>query len=85
MSVGEPKGGVSSPGVPVLAVLADTPAASAGLKEGDTLTSIDGRWTSSVADVYSAASAVAPGRATEVVILRDGEEKTVTITPKDGI
>ncbi|HEU5116531.1 MAG TPA: aspartyl protease family protein, partial [Isosphaeraceae bacterium] len=43
LSVGEPRGGLKSPGVPVSAVLNGSPAQEAGLKAGDVLVSLDGR------------------------------------------
>ena len=62
-------------------VLAGSPAAAAGLKPGDVLTTLDGRWTTSIADAYAAAADVAPGRDVRVVILRDGKEQTLTVRP----
>lgn len=85
LNVGEPTGGVSSRGVPVTAVWPDTPAAEAGLKVGDVLSVLDGRWTASVADVYAASTGVAPGRAVEVVVVRDGKDLTLTVTPRAGL
>ena len=67
MAVGEPGEGPS--GVPIISVLADSPAAAAGLKPGDVLTTLDGRWTTSVADAYAAAESLTPGKATEVVVV----------------
>ena len=57
------------------------PPPRAGLKPGDVLTTLDGRWTTSVADTYAAAAGVAPGRDVAVVILRDGQEQTLTVRP----
>jgi hypothetical protein len=85
LNVGAPSGGVSAPGVPVTAVWPDTPAAEAGLKVGDVLASLDGRWTTSVADVFAATAAVAPGHAVALVVLRDGKELTLTVTPRAGL
>jgi membrane-associated protease RseP (regulator of RpoE activity) len=84
LSVGEPAGGPAARGVPVTAVHPGSPAAAAGLKPGDVLVSIDGRWTANVSDAYAAA-AVEPGRAVPIVILREDQEQTLTVTPKDGI
>ncbi len=84
LSVGEPAGGLDAKGVPVTSVLPDAPAAVAGLKVGDVLTTLDGRWTASVADTYAAAAAVPSGRAVPVVVLRDGKERTLTVTPGEG-
>jgi hypothetical protein len=71
-------------GVPIVDVLADSPAAAAGLRPGDILTTLDGRWTTSVADTYAAAAAVTPDRDVRVVVLRDGHELTLTVRPKPG-
>lgn len=85
LNVGEPSGGVTSQGVPVTAVWPGTPAAEAGLKVGDLLSVLDGRWTVSTNDVYAAAAAVPADHAVEVVVLRDGKEHTLTVTPRAGL
>ena len=71
-------------GVPIASVLADSPAARAGLKVGDVLTELDGRWTTSATDLYTAAAGLVPGRATRVVVLRDGKEMALEVTPEEG-
>ncbi len=78
-------GSVNSAGVPIAEVFPGSPAALACLKPGDLLTTLDNRWTTSVADTYAAAAAVEPGREIRVVILRDGKERTLTVRPADGI
>lgn len=78
-------GNINSAGVPIVAVLPGSPAALASLKPGDVLTTLDNRWTTSVADAYAAAAAVEPGREIRVVILRDGKEHTLMVRPADGI
>lgn len=75
--------GDGEPGVVVSRVFADTPA-SAVLKAGDRLLTLDGRWTDSVADAYLAASLVRPGRAAKLTVRRDDGERTVTVTPTKG-
>jgi hypothetical protein len=85
LTLGEPERGVDNPGVPIRAVVPASPAAEAGLKPGDVLTTLDGRWTTTVADVYAATEGVAPGQAVPVVILRDGQEQTVTVRPVSGL
>jgi hypothetical protein len=82
--LGTPIGGIDAPGVPIEAVVAGSPADKGGLKTGDVITTLDGRWTASVHDVYAAAADAEPGRAADVVILRDGKEMTVSVTPVDG-
>jgi len=84
LNVGEPAD-PDAPGVPIRTVLPDSPASRAGLKPGDILTTLDGRWTTSVADTYAAASGVPAGQAVPVVVLRDGEELTLTVTVKPGL
>ena len=78
-------GNINSAGVPIVEVLRSSPAALAGLQPGDVLTTLDNRWTTSVADVYAAAADVQPGRDVSVVILRDGKEQTLTVKPVEGI
>ena len=85
LSLAAPAAGLEVPGVPIRAVLAGSPAAAAGLKPGDVLTTLDGRWTSSITDTYAAAAAAAPDRDVTVVILRDGREQTLTVRPRPGI
>jgi hypothetical protein len=75
---------VEVPGVRILNVLFGSPAALAGLKAGDVLTTLGNRWTTSATDTYAAAENVEPGKDTMVVILRDGREQTLTIHPADG-
>jgi len=78
-------GNNNSAGVPIVAVLPGSPAALAGLQPGDVLTTLNNRWTTSVADVYAAVADVQPGRDVSVVILRDGKEQTLTVKPVEGI
>lgn len=72
------------PGVLVSKVFADTPAASGGLKAGDRLLTLDGRWTDTVADAYLAASLVRAGRAAKLTVRRDDKERTIMVTPTKG-
>ena len=73
------------PGVAVKTVLAGSPAEAAGLKAGDRLLTIDGRWTDTLVDLYTAAGHVKPGVTAPVVILRDGKEKTLKVKPASGL
>jgi hypothetical protein len=72
------------PGVMVREVFKDSPAAEAGLKPGDRMLTLDGRWTDTVADAYLAASLVRPGRTAAVVVERDGKQVTLKVTPAKG-
>lgn len=85
LSVGEPTGGLETKGIPVLKVLSGSPAEAAGLRLGDLITTVDGRWTVSVADAYTAAAAVPAGRSVTILILRDGKEETLKLVPREGI
>lgn len=73
------------PGVTVAKVLAKSPAALGGLKEGDRLLTLDGRWTDSVSDTFLAATMVKPGKAVPLVVLRGGKEVKLTVTPGAGL
>jgi hypothetical protein len=84
MRLGEAVGGLDSPGILIAEVMAGSPAERAGLKAGDVLLALDGRWTTSVADVFHAAATAAPGRETTAVVYRDGKEQPLTICPADG-
>lgn len=84
LRLGKPTGGIDSPGVPIAEVYKDSPAERAGLKAGDVLISLDGRWTTSITDVYDAAADLKPSRDATAVFLRGGVEKTLSIRPLDG-
>lgn len=71
-------------GVAVESVYPGGAAAAGGIKKGDRLLTIDGRWTDSVGDTQLAASRVQPGREVEVVVLRDGKEVKLKVKPARG-
>jgi S1-C subfamily serine protease len=73
------------PGVTVTKVLAGSPAAESGLKEGDRLLTLNGRWTDSVADTFTAASFVKPGTTVSIVVKRGGKELTLKVKPISGL
>ena len=75
----------AEPGVTVEEVHADTPAAKAGLKTGDRLLLLDGRWTDSVADCFAAATHVRPGAEARLLIRRDGKEQEVRVRVQAGL
>ena len=72
------------PGVTVGEVYEGTPAAKAGLKVGDRVLTIDGRWSDSLGDAHVAVSLVKPGRKADVTLTRDGKPLTISITPIVG-
>jgi membrane-associated protease RseP (regulator of RpoE activity) len=84
LKVGPAKGSDPGRGVTILTVAPDSPAALAGLRPGDLLMTLDGRWTTTVVDAYAAASKAEPGRAIDVVVLRDGKEIPLSVTPRPG-
>jgi putative serine protease PepD len=61
-------------------VAAGTPAASAGLKEGDVITAIDGQKTAGSDAVIAAIRAHQPGQQISVTYERGGTTKTVRVT-----
>ena len=73
------------PGVAVKEVRAGSAAAAAGIKPGDRIVSIDGRWTDTVLECYQAAGLVKPGAAVPVVIQRDGKETRLAVKPRLGL
>ena len=58
----------------------DTPAADAGLREGDLITAIDGTTLSDNRQIVSIISSKRPGDTVEVTYNRDGDERTATVT-----
>jgi hypothetical protein len=73
------------PGIVVKEVMPASAAERAGLKAGDRLLTLDGRWTDSAADAYQAARYVKPGEAAKAVIKRGKRTLTLTITPRTGL
>jgi hypothetical protein len=72
-------------GVAIQTVRPNSPADIAGLKPGDVLTALDGRWTSNATDAYLAAAGATQGEAVEAVVLREGKEWKLPVKPADGI
>ncbi len=72
-------------GLTVSAVRPDSPAAKAGLKVGDRLLTLDGRWTDTEVDLFQAASGVKPGSRTILKVKRDGKELKLEAVPVPGL
>jgi hypothetical protein len=72
-------------GVDVKEVVAGSAADKAGLKRGDRLLTLDGRWTDSLADLYDAAGYVKAGTTVKVRIQRGGKEMDLEVTPTKGM
>jgi serine protease Do len=66
-------------GVMISNVNEDTPAEEAGLKEGDIILSVDGEEVNTVSRLRNKISLSPVGKETELVILRDGDHKTVSV------
>jgi hypothetical protein len=79
------KEGDTEPGVTVKSVLEGSPAAAAGLRAGDRLLTLAGRWTDTVADCYRAAGHARPGSAATLGIQRNGKEMELTVNVKAGL
>jgi membrane-associated protease RseP (regulator of RpoE activity) len=75
----------SDEGITISEVLADSPAAQAGLQAGDRLLVLDGRWTDSIADAYQAAGRVKAGTTATVVVRRAGKELELTVKAQTGL
>ena len=72
-------------GVDVKSVVPGSAADKAGLKRGDRLLTLDGRWTDTIADLYEAAGYVKPGTTVAVKINRAGKEMNLKVSPVKGL
>ena len=63
----------------------DGAAAKGGIKVGDRLLTLDGRWTDSVNDLFTAAGHVEPGREAKVLVKRKDKELELTVKPISGL
>jgi len=70
------------PGIKVEAVAAETSAADAGIRPGDTLLSWDGKELATTADMMARLREHQPGDEVLIVLRRDGREETVTVVLK---
>jgi serine protease Do len=67
-------------GVVVRRVLADSPAARAGLKRGDVITRVDNRQVEDETDLYNCLSHYRPGEKARIHVLRGDQEKDLRVT-----
>ena len=67
-------------GVLLQRVLPDTPAADAGLRQGDVILAMDGKDLPNTGELSKFLMTRAPGEVVETDILRDGDEMSVEIT-----
>jgi putative serine protease PepD len=68
-----------SPGAVIAEVTADSPASKAGLQVGDRILSIDGTSVPGAAELRGIIQAHKPGDSVRVVVVRNGDEQTVTV------
>jgi aspartyl protease/PDZ domain-containing protein len=85
LEISEPANAIDSMGVSIDAVLPGSPAEAAGLRAGDVLAAIDGRWTTSVMDTLAAAATIAPRQKVPVSVIRKDKEITLMVTPTNGL
>lgn len=75
-------------GVLVSDVKEDGPAAQAGMKRGDVIISLDGKEMDDAGQLRNTVALKAPGTDVNVVVIRDGKKKKLTVTlgtlPDDG-
>jgi hypothetical protein len=77
--------GDQQPGIDVAHVWPNTAAESAGLKPGDRILTIDGRWSDSAIDAADAASFVKPGQLGAVRVRRGDKTIELPVRPRVGI
>ena len=73
----------SGSGVPISSVVAGSPADQAGLKVGDTITSVEGRKVTKGSELVSDIAARKPGSKINVGFLRNGKPQEATVTIAD--
>jgi len=66
-------------GVLVSEVVDDSPAATAGLEDGDVILEFDGAAIEGAGDLSQAVRKTSPGQEVELVVVREGEQQTVKI------
>lgn len=81
-AAGAPAGAAG--GVVVEAVTADSPAETAGMRQGDIIVEFDGERVRSVRQMTRLVQETPAGRTVEAVLLRDGQRTTVPVTPREG-
>jgi membrane-associated protease RseP (regulator of RpoE activity) len=72
-----PTGGV---GAVVVEVTPGSPAESAGIRQGDIILAVNGQGLSSETNLAKRVSAFSPGDKATLLILRQGRQRTVTVT-----
>ncbi len=73
----------SSQGVLIADVIKGSPAAEAGIRQGDVVVSINGKEVNDPSALQFLVSEIAPSTRVPVTVIRDGDRKTVTVTIGD--
>jgi serine protease Do len=71
---------VDSSGQAVDAIVPNSPAATAGLKDGDIITAVDGTAIDANHPLDDTLTQFAPGRTIALEVLRNGQQETITVT-----
>ncbi len=82
-SIAEYYGLATDTGVYVANVYADSAADEAGIEKGDIIVAFDGETVTSASDLQLAVRSKSPGDTVDVVVNRDGEEITISVTLGD--
>jgi hypothetical protein len=72
------------PGVNVKTVYVHGAAAVAGVRVGDRILTMDGRWTDSIEDCFRAVSVLPAGQPAPITIRRQNRQLKLQITPRPG-
>jgi serine protease Do len=78
------KRGKVTNGVMVESVETDSPAAKAGLKDGDVIVEFDGERVRSSRQLTRLVQETVAGRSVSVAAMRDGQRVAMTVQPRDG-
>jgi serine protease Do len=78
------KGGKVGNGVMIESVETDSPAAKAGIKEGDVIVEFDGERVRSSRQLSRLVQETVPGRAVSIAAMRDGQRVPMTVEPREG-
>src|SRR5689334_5940085 len=71
-------------GVVIEEVRPDSPAERAGVKRSDVIVTFDGERVRSVRQFTRLVQETPPGRTVKATLLRDGQQRDVEITPREG-
>ena len=74
LGIAQPKGAI------VASVIPDSPAAKAGLRQGDVITGINGKQVEDSHDLTRRVAGLSAGKTAEFVVSRDGSSKSISVT-----